>query len=77
MVEHIEPVFVGSYPTAPLAVDICAGNTCFSDEVVLAKLISQVFKLRNLLRLHEDTLLEQSEPDISIVILYDGVNLTL
>ena len=74
--ETIEAVFVRTHPATSFAVDKGTDDTSLSNIILFVELIAHVTEFRNLLGLHEDAFLQQSQPYVAASIFYDGVDFT-
>ena len=74
-VETIKAVLVGTHPTASAAVNHSADDTSLTDNVLVAYLVAYIAEGGDFLRLHEDALLQQSEPDTAVGIFNNAVDL--
>ena len=74
-VETIKAVLVGTHPTASTAVDHGADDASLTDNVLVAYLVAYIAEGGDFLRLHEDTLLQQSKPNTTVGIFNNAVDL--
>jgi hypothetical protein len=70
-VQTVEPVFVCAYPATAFAVDQGTDDASLANQVVAAEFVTHVAEFRYRFRLHEDTFLEDANPDIATIIFYD------
>ena len=76
-VETVETVLIGAYPHTTQTVDEGAHDTCATDDILVAHLVTHIVKTTESDRLAIDTLLQESKPEVATSILGNRTNLTL
>ena len=71
----IESVLVGAYPVVAVRTTHDTGNTCCSNGILSAQLVTHIAERHHSTRLHIDSLLEQAQPYITIDILINAIYL--
>ena len=77
LIHHIEPVFVSTYPKTTVLVDKRTGNAIAADEILVAKSLTHISKSQLCLWLHEESLMQKANPNVTIAVFQDRTNLTL
>ena len=74
--DNVDTVFVGAHPCTVTAVDKHADDTGRTDDVTCAaELIAHILEAVEGDGLTVETFLEQTEPEVAVIILNDGINL--
>ena len=76
-VHQVEAVFVGAYPCTAVAVDEGARHTVGADDVVVAQAVAHIAEVHFCLGLHEESFLQQTNPDVAVAVFEDGHRLAL
>ena len=76
-IEEVESVLVSTHPGSALTVDERTDDTGTAQQIALAQLISHITEPLERDGLLIDTLLKHTQPEVSAVVLDDGVDLTL
>ena len=69
----IESVLVGAYPVVAVRTTHDTGNTCCSNGILSAQLVTHIAKTYGLAGVHVDTFLEQTQPYVAVLVHVDAI----